>query len=111
MFLSPHIYGYLLQQEVTLKSLGVVVRYNGEKNMQVLVPKSLAGSVCGLCGSGNGFPEDDNTTGPNEDCSGEQTGVEVSFNSIHKYSLVWYTGLYSLYGIVLLSSLLNGMSL
>ncbi|ELT87092.1 hypothetical protein CAPTEDRAFT_213504 [Capitella teleta] len=63
--------------EVTLKSLGVVVRYNGEKNMQVLVPKSLAGSVCGLCGSGNGFPEDDNTTGPNEDCSGEQTGVET----------------------------------
>ena len=67
--------------EVILVAPPLRVFYNGVRTMQVTAHSDLQGSMCGLCGPANTYPEDDNTVGPNTSCSGAEEADTVRGSS------------------------------
>lgn len=46
-------------QQILKTKFGLVVEWNGQSTVRVKLPSSFGGSLCGLCGNGNGDSKGD----------------------------------------------------
>ena len=51
-------------QVITEPGSGIKVSFDGNHIMKIVVPGTLRGGLCGLCGDFNGIKEDDWRVGP-----------------------------------------------
>ena len=54
----------VLLQVITVPGSGIMVSFDGKHIMKIVVPGTLRGGLCGLCGDFNGVKEDDWSVGP-----------------------------------------------
>ena len=70
---------------MSVPGLGIEVKWNGRNRLQVTIPVTMQGSVCGLCGPFNGNPDDDWTVGPATEClldGAPEPGSQVWYSHI-----------------------------
>ena len=66
-----------LYQTVTVEDLGLQVTWNG-RAVEVIIPTSLTGKVCGVCGYFDNNPANDLTVGPAQDCTDNIPGQSIA---------------------------------